>query len=398
MYVNYHEISVTQEKCVFLNHGAFGAVLKGALSLAQAWQSYIERQPLRFFDRELLPFLAHVTHCLAGFVGSDATDIVLVTNATTAINSVVRSMDIQRGDKVYMLNLTYGAVKKLLQYTCDQAGATLQEETVRVPVTDREQIISLVQSTLKRGTKLAVFDHIPSNTPFVLPIQELVEICRERDVPVLIDGAHALGMLQLDMKKINADFYVSNAHKWFCCPKGSAFMYVRKELQSRIRPLIISHGFGSGFNSEFVWAGLHDYSPFLVMPALIEFWKSLDPDKVRRYMHGLCREAGKLLQEMWDTTLAAPPDMFGAMCLVGLPESLYKNNANVTYDSAEEIQNELFHKYNIEVPVKAVQGRLYMRISCHIHNELEEYKTLGQAVLDIVDNKNCISDAKKIKR
>lgn len=293
-----------------------------------------------------------------------------------------------------MLSTTYGAVKKLLKWQCELTGAVLQEETVTFPVTGNQQILELVRKSLKKGTKLAVFDHIPSNTPFILPIKELVDICQEKNVPVLIDGAHGLGALDLDLKMLDPDYYISNAHKWFCAPKGCAFMYVKKELQSKTRPLVISHGFGSGFNSEFIWAGLHDYSPFLALHTVIDFWESVGPSKIRQYMYGLCKKACHLLVKKWGTSLAAPEEMFGCMALVEIPPDVYKNTTKIEYSNAESLQNQLYHQFNIEVPIKCVDGVLYVRISCHIYNDLSDYDKLGEAVIRI---KNGQSDSKKQK-
>ncbi|XP_071135733.1 uncharacterized protein [Mytilus edulis] len=380
-----------EEDCTFINHGAFGGVLKQAMETAQKWQVYTERQPLRFFDRELIPHLVYISRRLAKFVGCDPSDLVLVTNATTAINTVVKGTSLQKGDTVYMLSTTYGAVKKLLKWQCELTGAVLQEETVTFPVTGNQQIVDLVRKSLKKGTKLAVFDHIPSNTPFILPIKELVDICREKNVPVLIDGAHGLGALDLDLKTLDPDYYISNAHKWFCAPKGCAFMYVKKDLQSKTRPLIISHGFGSGFNSEFIWAGLHDYSPFLTLHTVLDFWDSVGPSKIRQYMYGLCKKACNLLLKKWETSLAAPDEMFGCMALVEIPPDVYRNTTKIEYSNAETLQNQLYHQFNIEVPIKCVDGVLYVRISCHIYNDLSDYDKLGEAVLRI---KNGQSDSK----
>lgn len=377
-----------EDDCTFLNHGAFGGVLKEAMETAQKWQIYTERQPLRFFDRELIPHLVHISRRLAKFVGCDPTDLVLVTNATTAINTVVKGIKLQEGDTVYMLNLTYGAVKKLLRWQCQQTGAKLQEENITLPLISKEQIVDLVRKSLKEGTKLAVFDHIPSNTPFILPIDEIITICKEKGVPVLIDGAHALGAIHLDLRSLDPDYYVSNAHKWFCAPKGCAFMYVKKELQSQTRPVVISHGFGSGFNSEFIWAGLHDYSPFLALHTVIDFWEAVGVSKIRDYMHNLFLKSCDILIQKWGTSLAAPANMFGCLGLVELPPDVYKKTG-VEYSDAESLQNLLYHQFNIEVPVKCVDGVLYVRISCHIYNETSEYEKLGDAILTIMKERNC---------
>ncbi|XP_060085055.1 uncharacterized protein LOC132564420 [Ylistrum balloti] len=381
-----------EEDCTFINHGAFGGVLREAMKSAQEWQMYVERQPLRFYDRELLPHLVYVTRRLAKFVCCDPTDLVLMINVTTAINSVVRGLDLQKGDIIYMLNVTYGAVKKLLQFVCESTGAVLQEVQLNFPVTSKDQVISMVEKTLSSGVRLAVFDHIPSNAPVILPLKEIISICKERGVPVLVDGAHALGALPLDLRALDPDYYVSNAHKWFCCPKGSAFLYVRKELKAQTRPLVISHGFGSGFNSEFMWAGLHDYSPFLAMHVNMNFWEDIGNKKIQQYMYTLCRESCDLLTSLWHTKLAAPMEMFGCMALVELPRQLYHSNTAATYSTGEAIQNQLYHQYNIEVPVKCIQGTLYIRLSCHIYNELAEYEKLGKCVLEMCAMKKLCSE------
>ncbi|KAL4232793.1 hypothetical protein ACF0H5_007479 [Mactra antiquata] len=375
-----------EDETVFLNHGAFGGVLKDALDIAQKYQRWTERQPLRFYDRELLPHLVYVTRRIAKFINSDPKDIILVENATTALNTVIQNIPLNTGDVVFTLSITYGAVKKMLKWRCEQTGAQLVAINVDFPVLGNKQIIQYVDEHLKPGTKLAVFDHIPSNTPFIMPIKEIIQICKSRKVPVLIDGAHALGSLPLDITSLDPDYYVTNAHKWFCSPKGVAVMYVRKELQPLTRPLIISHGFGSGFNSEYIWTGLHDYSSFLAVHTVIDFWNYIGRDNILEYMYQLCKQAGKMLCDSWKTNLAAPVDMFGSMCLVQLPEALHNEGGTLDYSSAEKIQNILFHNYNIEVPIKCVQNKLYVRISCHIYNELSEYEKLRDAILDFINS------------
>ncbi|CAH1798870.1 unnamed protein product [Owenia fusiformis] len=374
------------KECVFLNHGAFGGTLSQALDVAQKWQRHTERQPLRFFDRELLPHLVHVTRRMASFVGCSPGDLVLIQNVTTAINCVVRSQNIKKGETVYMLNLTYGAVKKLITHVCENTGATIQEEKVILPLQSQQQIVDLVDRTLKEGTKLAIFDHIPSNTPFILPIKQLIQICHNRGVPVLIDGAHALGSLTLDLDDLDPDFYVSNCHKWLCSPKGAAVMYVKQRWQHQTRPLIISHGLGSGFISEFIWAGLRDYSPLLSIHTVLDFWDALDTKATHCHLYNLAKMAANTLKDKWKSNFLAPLEMFGTMVAVQLPLELYKHCEVVDYTKAEIIQNYLYEK-NIEVPIKAIQGHLYVRISVHVYNELKEYEHLGELVLNLTREK-----------
>ncbi|XP_071955002.1 uncharacterized protein [Antedon mediterranea] len=374
-----------EEECTFLNHGAFGAVLGDILDLAHKWQKYIERQPLRFLDKEVFPHLVYATRRLAKFVGCDPTDLLLVTNVTTATNSVLRGIKFNPGDVIYCLNVTYGAVKKLLKHIAAETGAIIQEEAISLPVEGAQQIIEKVKSTIKSGTKIAVFDHVPSNAPFIMPIKELIDLCHNRSIPVYVDGAHSLGALPVNLRELDADYYASNAHKWFCAPKGTAYLYVSKRLQSSVRPLIISHGFGSGFNSEFMWSGLKDYSSFLVLPKIIDFWETVGVQRMRQYMYDLTDQAANMLVEKLGTSLAAPKDMFGTMALVRLPRSLC-SKLEVNYDLAEQIQKELYSRFCIEVPVKSIDGVLYVRISCHIYNQMSEYQYLAECLQNLADD------------
>ncbi|XP_038655092.1 probable L-cysteine desulfhydrase, chloroplastic isoform X3 [Scyliorhinus canicula] len=329
-----------EEETTFINHGAFGGTLKDALNVAQEWQVHIERQPLRFYDRELLPHLVFVTKRLAEFVG---------------------------------------AVKKLLKEVCENRGATLQEESLEFPLLEPSQIITKVEESLQPGTKLAVFDHIPSNAAFINPLSEIIDICHKRGTKVLIDGAHALGVMDLKVSSIGADYYTSNCHKWFCSPKGCAFLYVKQELQNCLQPLVISHGFGFGFSSEYIWTGLKDYSAFLALHTVLDFWESVGLERIRGYINDLVSQAVDLLVNRWKTGLLVPREMIGSMACVRLPECLFKYGY-ANYEQAEIIQNVLYSRYNIEVPVKALGGKLYVRISIHIYNELKQYQKLADAI------------------
>ncbi|XP_064627884.1 uncharacterized protein LOC135487744 [Lineus longissimus] len=381
----------------FLNHGAFGASLKPALDFAQAFQRYIDQQPLRFFDREMIPIMIDATRKIAEFLDIDPTDIVLIDNVTTAVNTVIKNINWSPGDKIFLLSTTYGAVKKLINYICDTTGAVLEEIQVTFPIVDKKQLIDYVSANLEAGTKLAIFDHIPSNTPFIMPLQEIIDICHERGVPVMVDGAHTIPNIPLNLTRLNPDYYIANCHKWLCCPKGCAILYVKKELQDSTRSLILSHGTGQGFNREFIWTGLKDYTSFFALHPVIDFWEAVGVERAREYMHGLAIKAAKLLTSKWNTEMFAPEDMIASMVCVELPEDLYQNCGAVEATTSQVVQDLLYYRYKIEVPMKAVQGILYVRISCHLHNVLDDYEKLADAVLDLTENRT-LEKILKIKK
>lgn len=377
----------------YLNHGAYGAAIKEAVDASYAWGTYCESQPSKFLDREVILHIEHVMRRLAKFVDADITDLVLVPNATTGTSSVLQSLAVnfKPGESVFTINLAFEGVKKQVAHYFGQRGIRVDEGIIKFPIQSKDEIVKQVRDALKPDTRLAVFDHIPSSEGIVMPIKELVELCHSRGIQVLVDGAHCLGSMPISMKDIGADFYVSNAHKWLCSLKGSSFLYVAKQHQHLIQPLAISYGHGEGFLLNFTITGTQDYMPFLTLDTVMDFWEFYGVDTIRTYIYGIAKAAGQLLVDAWGTNLLADPALFGSMVTVALPEGLPvrdtpDSTAPYTYTEAVVLQNLLIHNAKIEVPIKVVQGKLYVRVSAHVYNELADYQVLADAVLQILQN------------
>ena len=420
----------------FLNHGAFGLAAKGVLEAAAAWRRYAERQPLRFFDRQLLPHLVRVLHIFRAEIGAEsAKDLVLVPCATQGLNAVLQSVGrrMRTGDVIYTLDVGYGAVKKMVTEVCARADGVHEEQSVELHAVAeissltatnmRSSIVELVERTLDpTKTKLAVFDAVTSNTALVLPLRELIQVCHARGVPVLIDGAHALGQLPVNVTELDADYFVGNCHKWYCSLRGAAFLWVnpkRRDTTAPVpRPLTISHGFGSGFSSEFLWDGNRDYSSWLVLDVAVEFWKRLGPglEPVRKYCHELLCEGVGYLTKTWMTRTLVPLEMCGSMTLVKLPSgvsqgamALLSQKAKLsdmtgavteedrlsgcevlTSAHAKAVQDCLHLVYRIEVPVKCVGRSLWVRVSVAAYNEMQDFVALANAVEKIRNKQRAV--------
>eukprot|EP00200_Dunaliella_tertiolecta_P004798 CAMPEP_0202339480 /NCGR_PEP_ID=MMETSP1126-20121109/1324_1 /ASSEMBLY_ACC=CAM_ASM_000457 /TAXON_ID=3047 /ORGANISM="Dunaliella tertiolecta, Strain CCMP1320" /LENGTH=445 /DNA_ID=CAMNT_0048930037 /DNA_START=110 /DNA_END=1447 /DNA_ORIENTATION=- len=377
------------ENWTFINHGAFGGVCRPAFAEAAAWREHCERQPLVFLDRQLFPQMVRVMRELASFMHARPQGIVMVPNATTGLNVAIQSARLQPGDALYMLNIGYGSVKKMAVAASSQAEVVYGDVTF--PISGPDDILKLVERTMPPHTKMAVFDAVTSNTALVLPIQQLVQLCRSRGILVLIDAAHALGQLVIDLESLDADFYVTNCHKWLAGPRGSAVFWAHPRVKHTVRPLVVSHGSGHGFTSDFIWDGCRDYAPYLGVSAALRMWRQLGPHRCRTYMHDLVCQAATLLASAWRTTTLAPLHMCASMALVELPfkqaaaggelQNPEEPPANST--DAKHVQELLHHEFRIECPVKCIQGRLYVRISACVYNTLHDYEKLREAILKI---------------
>lgn len=371
----------------FLNHGSFGACPKTVLSAQQRLREQLENEPLRFFIREWEKLLDDARRKLAGFVGADAEDLVFVPNATTAVNSVLRSLIFHAEDEILTTNHEYNACRNALDFIASRTGARVVVAKIPFPLESSEQILSAVIEQVSPKTRLALLDHVTSQTGLIFPIQQLVKQLQQRGVDTLVDGAHAPGMLALNLSEIGATYYTGNCHKWLCAPKSAAFLYVQRDKQLEIRPLTISHGANSPrtdksrFQLEFDWMGTNDPTAYMCVPEVIAFMGSLLPggwDELRQRNHQLALQARQLLCEMLNVSKPCPDEMIGSMAVVPMPTVLESRNFM-------SLRDELFDRFGIQVQVVPWQEKpkLLVRVSAQIYNTLEQYEYLGKALKEL---------------
>jgi len=370
----------------FLNHGSFGACPKTVLSAQQRLRSQLEQEPVRFFVREWEGLLDNARSQLAAFVGADAQDLVFVPNATTGVNTVLRSLVFHPGDELLTTNHEYNACRNALDFIASRTGARVVVVKIPFPIDSPQQVVEAVIEQVSPKTRLALLDHITSQTGFIFPIQQLVKELQVRGVDTLVDGAHAPGMIPLNVREIGATYYTGNCHKWLCAPKGAAFLYVRRDKQPEIRPLTISHGANSPrtdktrFHLEFDWMGTDDPTAYLCVPEAIQFIGSLLPNgwvELMQRNHQLVLEARQKLCEALSVSLPCPNEMIGSMAVVPMPDALENRNFWSLHD-------DLFDQFSIEVPVIPWQEkpRLLVRISAQIYNTIEQYEYLAKALME----------------
>ncbi|NJK63025.1 MAG: aminotransferase class V-fold PLP-dependent enzyme [Synechococcaceae cyanobacterium SM2_3_1] len=368
-------------ECIFLNHGSFGATPRVVLEAQHQWQQRLEAQPVRFMAKELAHRLRDAAATLATFVGAAPEDLVFVENATTGVNTVLRSLDWQPQDEIVATNHGYRAVQHSLHYLCQRTGAQLVEAPIPFPLAHPQEVIAAVAAALNPRTRLVVLDHIASSSALILPLQEIIEASHNQGIPVLVDGAHAPGMIPLDLQDLGADWYTGNAHKWLSAPKGCAFLWTHPQHQHQIHPLTISHGYGGGYVTEFDWTGTRDPSAWLAIPTVLEFWQQWGWEAVRTYNQTLVQQAGELLAAVLGCDLPAPASMIGAMLTLPLPLSCWQDEAQTTLlTSATELHDWLWEQHQIEVPVFPFLDRLWIRISAQIYNHLPEYVKLADCL------------------
>jgi len=373
---------------VFLNHGSFGACPRVVLEAQQQWQRRLEREPVLFLHRELEQHLDAARAALAQFVGCQSDDLAFVTNATAGVNTVLRSLVFGPEDELLVTDHEYNACRNALDLLSQRTGARVVVAALPFPLKDSQQVVDAVLAYASKKTRLLLIDHVTSPTGIVLPVEKIAAQMKERGVDVLVDGAHAPGMLPLQIEKLGAAYYTGNCHKWLCTPKGSALLWVRRDKQPLIRPLTISHGANSPrtdrsrFRLEFDFTGTCDPTPWLCVPTALQFLGSLLPGgiaELQRSNHELAvRNRDKLCKAV-GTEPPAPAAMLGSLASVLLRPS---DAPPAPPHGLDPLQVALWERHRIEVPVmRWAQPKLRMlRISPQAYNSDAQYDFLADAV------------------
>jgi isopenicillin-N epimerase len=369
----------------YLNHGTVGAVPRPVLAAQQAIRDEMERRPSQFLLRDLSGLVGRPRETptrmrqaasdIAAFLGARGDDLVFVDNATTGVNAVLRSFALEPGDEILLTDHNYGATAKAAAFVARARGATIRTVAVPYPRFDGDRLVDEVTRAIGRRTRLAVLDHVTSESALVFPLAELAKACRDRGVAVLADAAHAPGMLPLDVPSLGVDWYVANLHKWAHAPRSCGILWAPPARQDGLHPPVISWGLDQGFLAEFDWVGTRDPSPWLAAPAGIAFLASIGADAARRYNHDLAWRAARELTTRWGTRLDRDEASVGSMVTIPVPDAL-----GATADDAARLRDALLGDDRIEVQVHAGYGRIWVRISAQVYNDWSDIERLGEAI------------------
>jgi isopenicillin-N epimerase len=375
---------------LFLNHGSFGACPIPVLQAQLRVLERLERNPVGFLAREFEPRLDEARAALAEFVGAPAENLVFVPNATTGVNTVLRSVALDPGDEILVTSHEYNACRNALDFVAERTGVRVVTIPIPFPIAGPEPVVRAVLERVTPRTRLLLIDHVTSPTALILPVEPLVRELNARGIDTLVDGAHGPGMLPLQLQALGAAYYTGNCHKWLCAPKGAGFLYARPDRQAGLRPLVISHGANatrldrSRFHLEFDWTGTQDPAPYLCVSVAIRVLGSLLPggwEELRARNHALAVEGRRILCEALEIAPPCPEEMLGSMA--ALPLETGETAAPPDGVPADDpLERALFDRHRIVVPVfrwPDPPARI-VRISAQVYNRAEQYQMLARAL------------------
>ena len=389
---------VLREGFINLNHGSFGATPKEVIEKQKDFILEAESHPDHWFRSSYFDYINISRKRVADLIeATDVDDIVLVENASAAVNDILRTIPFKKGDKVLRLSTAYDMCSEVLKWLEHTVGIEQVVVDVAFPYTGPSRLLEDVERTIAQhggAIKVALFSHISSMPTLIEPIHELTKICKQRadkePCIVLIDGAHAPGVLPVQVESIGCDFYTGNLHKWTFTPKGCAFLWTSKQggfqaEASGIQPGVISSRGLPSYIDRFAYTGTRDYTAFACIPTAFDFAAtSLGGfPAVYAYNHALVLAAAAYCAELWGTsTLVTDPASIGVMMDVILPPAA-QNEATLRV-----IQERLDSEHNIYFVYKKTrvesEVKWFVRLSAQVYLNLDDFKKFAELLLKLL--------------
>ena len=362
---------------IHLNHGSFGATPKPIFDSLISWQKKLEYNPTKHLGLDIFTQLDISRDYLAQYINCHKDDVVFFPNPSTALNTVIRSLPLKKDDEILTTNHEYGALDKTWNFICKKTGAKYIRQSISIPLLSKNDFIESFKSGITEKTKVIFFSHITSSTGLIFPAKEICKIAKEKNILCIIDGAHVPGHIDLDIKKLDPDIYTGACHKWMCSPKGTAFLYVKKELQEIMEPLVVSWGYESDTpsHSQFLdymqWQGTNDISSYLTIPDTIKFLDENNWQQVSKECKKINRWARKEINQLLKKKPISSDDFIGQM-------------SSIPMDSNDIIQDqiEFYVKYKIQIPFIKWNDKEFFRISIQVYNSKEDVFKLLEALDD----------------
>lgn len=365
----------------FLNHGSFGACPKPIFEEYQRLQLELEKEPVHFIQKKQAEYLKIAKERLAKYIGCDANDFFFTPNPTFAVNTIMRSLDLKEGDEILSTNHEYGAMDRTWNFYCKKSGAKYIRQNISLPVVSKAQILEEFWIGYTSKTKIIFLNQISSATALIFPVKEICDKARELGLITIIDGAHVTGQMDLDITELNPDFYTGTLHKWMLAPKGSSFLYVKKDFQEMLDPLVVGWGYESVTpgESQFLdyqeFQGTRDISAFLCTPKVIDFLEENDWKTKSKECRSIVLDNYQRFCDLLNTQSNCPITEEFLVQMASIP---------VKTSNPAALKELLFNKYKIEIPVMPLNGNYFIRYSINAYNSQEDLDILYKALQDVI--------------
>jgi isopenicillin-N epimerase len=362
---------------VYLNNGSFGPTPRPVFDALVRYMRQLEENPAVFND-QFTRMQTVVKPKLAAFVGCQPEYMAVVMNLTFGMNVLAQGIrGLAPGDEVLTNDQEYGAVNNIWDYAARAKGLVIRRVKIPTPPESPDQIVTLLEKAVTARTRVIYASHVTTTTGLVLPVKQISAMARSHGILSFIDGAHAPGMLKVDIDDIGCDFYTGNCHKWLGAPMGTAFIAMTSRSWERIEPFQVGWGWEKDkpetFSGNFETPGVHNTALSNAIGEAVDFQLAIGKDAIQERGRELSELAKDLLGGLPSLTLLTPrdPSMCGSMTAFSFP-------------SAESDQRlvKALQSRRIVIPTRIDRDGGWIRVSTHIFNSRGDLEILLDVLRD----------------
>lgn len=281
----------TDRTVINLNNGGVSPTPSHVLEAMIRDLRFSNESPVQHMWRVLEPRVESVRRDLAREFGCDPEEIAVTRNASEAMETLILGIDLARGDEVVVTDQNYPRMLNSWDQRARREGIVVKRVSFRIPFTNPADFLDRIRQAITSRTRVIELPQITNYSGQILPIRDVVRMGRERGIEVFVDGAHAFAQFPFKRDDLECDYYGTSLHKWLLAPVGNGFLYVRKDKQKSIWPLMAADATQDENIRKYEEIGTHPAANHNAVSAAMVFHRSI----------GAARKAARLrfLRDRW---------------------------------------------------------------------------------------------------
>ena len=308
---------------------------------------------------------------LAGLVGCDPEEVVITRNTTESLDMVISGFPWKEGDEAVFAEQDYGAMQMQFHQVARRYGVINKVVSLPLHPASDEEIVSLYEGAISPKTRLLMVCHMVNITGQILPIRKICDMAHRHGVQVMVDGAHCVGHIPVDISSLDCDYYGSSLHKWLATPLGAGLLFVRKEHIPNIWPLLAEHPTEPGDIRRLNHTGTHPVHTDLAIDAAMDYLEMIGLDRKEKHL--------RFLQRYWTSRLRGIKGV-----LINTPEAPQRScgiaNVGIEGIAPSDLARRLLDEYGIFTVAIDGAGVRGCRITPNVFTTTEELDQLVRAV------------------
>ncbi|MFS4494285.1 aminotransferase class V-fold PLP-dependent enzyme [Maribacter sp. 2308TA10-17] len=308
---------------------------------------------------------------LAKLVNCDADEVIITRNTTESLDLITGGFPWKEGDEAIFAEQDYGAMQEHFKLMAKRYGIVNKRISVPNHPESDEEIVAVYESKITSKTRLIMVCHMVNITGHILPIRKICDMAHSHGVEVMVDGAHCVGHINVNIKELDCDYYGSSLHKWLSTPLGAGLLFVKKDKISKIWPLLAEHDREPDDIGRLNHTGTHPVHTDLAINDAIDYLEMIGLDRKEKRMRYLQRYWSDQLRNVENVVINTPIEEHRSCGIA---------NVGITHMKPNDLAKNLLEEFKIFTVGINRENVLGCRITPNVYTTTEELDAFVSAI------------------